>query len=133
MDPQQQLLRIAQLEADNLQYNALGMDLQNQLAAAQQQLAQNQLALNANANAPRHPPRIERPKIPIPHSFTGDTGAHIDEWIDEVVKQFIYYPDHFVDDELRINYALAYVNIKVTTWYKQAVADHHAAGNDITT
>lgn len=114
--------RIAELEANNIQLNALGVQVQGQLRASQEQLV--------IARERDHAPR---PKIPAPRTFGGETGVSVDEWIDDMSKQFVHYSQYFRTDTLKIDHALMYVHTKVTNWYQSSSVDRLAAGRVIRT
>lgn len=113
--------RVAELEAQNGNLNQQGMLIQGQLAASQENLA----AARAR--------NVTKPKIPLPSTFSGKTGAAVDEWIEEMEKQFGFYPDYFATEEARIAHALMYIASMVTAWYRTCSEEHRLAGTPIVT
>ena len=118
---QQQLAIAAQTNADLLSRGA----------AIHTALVSSQAALQASKDAAAA--RAPRPKIPTPRVFDGKTGAVIDTWADEVQKQFGHFGPYFATDEVKIEYALNFVNHEVTNWYGAHSTEVAAAGAEITT
>lgn len=115
------LARILDLEGVNANLNVQGLAVQGQLAVAQE---------NLDAARARN---VSKPKIPSPSVFSGRTGAAVDEWIEEMKKQFTFYPDYFDGDEAKISHALMYVAPTVTAWYRTCSEEHRVAGTPIVT
>jgi hypothetical protein len=132
------LQRNAELEANDLALRQLGQQVQAQLAVAEQQLQQAAAAAAAvaaavPAAAPPAAGQVQRPKIPSPPMFNGETGAAVDEWVDELEKQFVFYAAHFHWDIEKIRFALMYVSSKVALWYKSSAADRVLANRVVNT
>jgi hypothetical protein len=113
--------RVAELEAANVNLNQQGLLIQGQLAATQENLA----AARAR--------NVAKPKIPLPSTFSGRTGAAVDEWLEEMEKQFSFYPDYFATDAARIAHAIMYFAPMVTAWYRTASEEQRLAGTPIAT
>ena len=62
--------------------------------------------------------RVSPPKIAPPSKFKGEMGGAVDEWIRSLMQQFAYYNESFVDDALRIKFALAYLDGSAAVWWE---------------
>jgi hypothetical protein len=113
------LARIAELEGVNARLNQQGVAIQNELVVSQEQL----VAARART-APK-------PKIPPPSTFSGNTGAAVDEWVLEMDRQFGFYPDYFVSDAAKITHALMFVAVQVTAWFRTCAEENRLAGTPI--
>jgi hypothetical protein len=120
------LARIVELEGVNAHLNQQGVAIQNELAVSQGQLvaSQEQLVAARARTAPK-------PKIPPPSTFSGNTGAAVDEWVLEMDRQFGFYPDYFVSDAAKITHALMFVAVQVSAWYRTCAEEHRLAGTPV--
>lgn len=130
--------RIAELEATNAHLNQLGLTVQGRLARAEEQLvaaraSAQPVTVVSSPSSSSYSSHVSRPKIPAPRTFGGETGAAVDEWIDDMVKQFSFYNAHFHSDAVKIDHAMMFVVTKVTNWYKASAEDRRAAGHTIVT
>ena len=112
---------VAELQAQNVNLNQQGLAIQGQLAASQEKL----VAARAR--------NMTKPKIPLPSTFSGKTGAAVDEWLDEMDKQFGFYPDYFAADDTKIAHAMLYFASAVTSWYRTAAEEQRISGTPIET
>ena len=86
----------------------------------------NQVALLVAAQ-PASPPssssHSSRPKLSPPSFFDGDMGNKVDDWIDELTRQFLYYGNSFGSDEKRIQWAATHFRRTAATWWRN---ENHA-------
>lgn len=83
----------------------------------------NQVALLVAAQPAPPPPHSSRPKLSPPSFFDGDMGNKVDEWIDELTRQFLYYGNSFGSDEKRIQWAATHFRRTAATWWRN---ENHA-------
>lgn len=122
LDPHAEVARLtAENEELNRRGNALLRDhtqLQAQVAQQQQAAAQPSSAPLV-ASAPFVPPmrfRAPEPKIPSPHSFTGEVGPAIDDWLLIVNRYMQFMPDGFTSESRKMAWAEMHLSTGVTSW-----------------
>jgi len=96
---------------------ALRAQVQMLTAHAQLQHAQQQAAAGA-PSAPSAPEGSLGLKIRNPSMFKGEMGFVVDDWINEMGQQFVFYgSSKFPTDDHKIRFALAYITGPVIHWW----------------
>jgi hypothetical protein len=90
---------------------------QQMQSAVQHLLTQQQQQAAAAAAAPV---RTKLPKLPPPSKFRGESGFRVDAWIRELQRQFEYYDPDFASDDLRIRFAVAFMEDLAAQWWLDA-------------
>jgi hypothetical protein len=118
-------LTVEQLLAQNEQYRAQIVELNRQGNLVVAQRDEKEAALRQA--------QAKRPKLPAPGKFSGESGAAVDEWLDELAKQFRYYEGAFVSDTVRIEFATMLLSGKAASWFTATATELQAKGEDIAT
>ena len=74
--------------------------------------------------------KVQRPKIPPPRNFTGESGTagQVDDWIEELEKHFRYHgAAAFPDETVQIDFAVMFLQGKAAHWWQAAAAERNAA------
>jgi hypothetical protein len=94
---------------------ALIQQMQQQIAALQQQLAHQPAAAHAVAAAAVAAPRVDRPRLPPPAQYDGRSAAALDGWLRELQQQFDWYS--MTDDAGRLRFAGALLKGIALDWW----------------
>lgn len=82
-------------------------------------------------------PVAKKPSIPAPKPFTGEVsssaGNTIDEWIDDIERQFRHHKEYFATEQLALEYASNYLSGKASGWWKSTQEAHTKDGSPIVT
>lgn len=106
-------LRLAQLES-----MVVGLQSQNQ--RLMQQMTSTTSTSPASSAQPGHGSGA-RPKAPPMVQFNGNMGSNgfaIDQWLREVQKQFVHFPQAFPDGAARIQYATSWLIGSAADWWE---------------
>ena len=118
-------------DAQIAEINQRGAALHQQFIKLQAEHA----ALQAKAAAAASKPF--RPKINPPRSFVGEghtAAAAVDDWVDEMERQFDYHgAAAFPDEPSRITFAAMFFQGKAAHWWKAHVAELAKRGESINT
>ena len=90
--------------------NAAFVQMQQQIAALQQQLAHQPQGMAAAAA-----PRVERPRLPPPSQYDGRSAAALDGWLRELQQQFEWYAT--AGDASRLRFAGALLKGVALDWW----------------
>ena len=118
-------------DAQIQELNKRGLALQQQ----HQDLQAEHAALKAKATLAAS--KAFRPKINPPRPFVGEghtAAAAVDDWVDEMERQFDYHGDAaFPDEPSRITFAAMFFQGKAAHWWKAHVAELAKRGEVINT
>ena len=117
--------------------NIMSLEQQHQqmMTAMAQRLAMlEQQVLKANVNAKSG---ANKPAIPTPKAFSGEvmsvSGGAVDEWIDDIERQFRHHAEYFTNDKRALDYAVNYLSGKAAGWWKSTQDERKAKGRLIVT
>lgn len=133
-------VEVARLLAENEELKRRGNALLHDHSLLQAQVAHQQQAAPSPAPfviaGPIVPPmryRAPEPKIPSPHSFTGEVGPAIDDWLLIVNRYMQFMPEGFSTEARKMAWAEMYLSTSVTSWLNTARAERSFEGRAVDT